>query len=241
MSKKTNPCAWCQGKYLDKAHVPTKFLIPKSKRNIPQWPTLPACLNCNQKLKLDEEWFVVNIATMLSDYSPNAKEAFDLNVSNHLRHSPSIANKYIKGLKLVNLKIGDKDYGIKTEIKFTDEDWNRINHVIEMYARGLFFIHSNNHSAVKLKAKISYINSDRFKNYLPIIQKLNKVNLFPDVFQYAFVIRKNYDGGIFYFQIYQKPAFIVVLATSKKNKEYEEKVKKGEIIVDNTPFIEILG
>ena len=45
MRYKGLPCALCEGKYLNGAHVPTKFLITKKGRAKlkGEWPVLPAC------------------------------------------------------------------------------------------------------------------------------------------------------------------------------------------------------
>jgi len=240
MKFKSKICAWCSNPYLDKAHVPGKFLIPSNERNIKNWPILPACKKCNQDLKLDEEWFVLHFSSMLSGYSEIANRIFSTNIKKHLQHSPSIADKYSKRLKLVNLKINGKDLGIKTKLEITDEDWKRINHVIDMYARGLYYWHTNK-TAKDLRSKIVYLNPDRFKKFASFIKKSTIVELFPITFEYSYVIRKSDDSAIFFFLIYNKPSFVVTLVNKDKYQQMENKIKSGEIITDKKQFIEILG
>lgn len=156
MKYKNSSCAWCGNEAVDIAHVPGKFLIPINERNNNNWPKLPACKDCNQGIKLDEEWFTLHFANILSDYSNVANVIFNTAVKKHIQHSPPIGKKYLKRLNLVNLNIDNVDYGLKTKVTITDEDWDRITHVIEMYTRGLYFWHTQE-TAKDLKTKIQNV------------------------------------------------------------------------------------
>ncbi|MBP9702872.1 hypothetical protein KBD69_04245 [Candidatus Woesebacteria bacterium] len=179
------PCAWCGEKYHDRAHVPTKFLIPKDERNNPKWPILPSCRKCNEGLKLDEEWLTVHFCSLLYDYSKVAKKMFDGPVTKHFQKHRSIASRYNKYLSLVELKVNDISLGLKTRIDMSQEDWNRLERVAEMFARGLYYWH-NLQTAQKLKAKVVYLTPKRFKDFSHHIKSLKVYPIFPITFEYAY-------------------------------------------------------
>lgn len=239
---KGKPCAWCGKKYYDRAHVPTKFLIPKSERNRPNlpWPILPSCKKCNAGLKLDEEWFVVHFASALYDFSSEAKKMFDGPITKHLRKKPAIAARYSKYLELVELKIEGISQGLKTKIKMSEDDWRRLERVADMFCRGLYYWHTGK-NASKLKSKIVYLVPKRFQMFSNKIGKLKPVELFPGKFEYAYGIVEKTREAVFLILIYGKPSFIINLIKPEKFLAMEEKVKSGEIIPDEEPGIEILG
>jgi len=237
---KDQPCAWCGGQYYDKAHVPTKFLIPKEERNNQNWPILPSCRECNEGLKLDEEWFAIHFASSLYGYSKVAQRMFDGPITKHFQNSKSIAARYNKYLSLVELRVNGKSQGIKTRINISDEDWKRIEHVAEMFVRGLYYWHSNK-SAKDLKAKIVYLTPARFKSFIGNIRTLKIIPLFPVTFEYSYGIIEETGEAAFVIMIYNKPCFQILLTTTDRHEKMEHKVKSGEIVPKNDAGIEILG
>lgn len=239
---KNLPCAWCGEEYYDRAHVPTKFLIHKSNRNRPTlpWPILPSCRKCNEGLKLDEEWFAVHFASALYSFSDVAQRMFDGPISKHLKKHRSIAARYNQYLELVNLTINGVSQGLKTRIDMSQEDWDRLSKVAEMFARGLYYWHTGN-NAKHLKAKINYLSPSRFNKLKPHISGLKRVELFPIEFEYAYGIVEETGEASFTLLIYGKPCFVVLLIKPEKYSKMEEKVKRGKIKISKGPQIEILG
>ncbi|TXH06618.1 MAG: hypothetical protein E6R05_01370 [Candidatus Moraniibacteriota bacterium] len=236
ISKQT--CAWCGGKYHDRAHVPTKFLIPKSERNNSKWPILPSCQQCNQGLKLDEEWLTIHFSSMLYDYSDVAKKMFDGPVTKHLQKLTPIAARYNKYLSLVELKVNGNSLGLKTRIDMSQEDCNRLERVAEMFARGLYYWH-NQQTAQKLKAKVVYLTPKRFKDFSTHMKPLKLYPIFPITFEYAYGYVSATGEAAFIIMIYGKPAFQILLIKKEKYDRMESKVKSGEIIQIHEPSIEI--
>jgi hypothetical protein len=234
------PCAWCGREYYDKAHVPTKFLIPKDERASKiRWPVMPSCKDCNGGLKLDEEWFATHFASALYGFSDAAKKMFDGPISAHLRKNRSIAERYSKYLKLKELRINGVSQGIKTEINLGNRDWRRLKKVAEMFARGLHYWHSNGKTAKKLKAEVIYVGIGDIKKIAPSLQGLKVVRLFPISFEYAFAVGQ--QTSVFCFMIYGKLSFLVFLMTPGKYEEARKKIKNITTYSRNKPRIEILG
>lgn len=232
------PCAWCGDPYYDRAHVPTRFLIPKTERNNPNWPILPSCRKCNEGLKLHEEWLTVHFASLLYDYSDVARKMFDGPVTKHFQNSKSIAIRYNNYLSLVQLHIDGKSQGLKTRINMSEDDWMRIEYVAEMFARGLYYWHTGI-SAKGLKAKIVYLTPQRFKNFLIHIRNLKIVPLFPITFEYSYGIVDETKEAAFLIMIYNKPCFQVLLIKEEKYLNMEDKIKSGEIVPSRDEGIEI--
>lgn len=237
-NKKWRLCAWCGGKYYDRAHVPTKFLIPKDERNNPKWPILPSCRACNEGLKLDEEWLTVHFASLLYEYSQVAKSIFDGPVTQHLKKHKSIAARYDRYLSLVELKVNGVSRGLKTRIDMSQEDWVRLERVADMFARGLYFWH-NQKTARELKSRVVYLTPQRFKSFSNHIKNLKIFPIFPITFEYAYGYVASTGEAVFVFMIYGKPAFQVMLIHEKKYNKYEAKMKSGKIIKSDESGIEI--
>lgn len=246
MNYKKMTCAWCGTPAVDGAHVPTKFLIEKRERGHlrTHWPIVPGCVKCNQGLKLDEEWFAVHFCSVLYEFSPKAKSMFDGPITRHLRNSPHIADRYYKYLSLVELKVGDISLGTKTQVKIGNEDWRRLKHVADMFARGLYYWHSGK-SANQLKTTNVYLNPQNFGMLSHHFQGLTYVPLFPDVFEYAFGLVTETNEAVFYIIIYGKPSFFILLTTPERYEAGESrrnrKIILGEIDPNQLPGIEILG
>ncbi|MCC6711098.1 MAG: hypothetical protein IT416_01970 [Candidatus Pacebacteria bacterium] len=238
---KGKPCAWCGDKYYDRAHVPTKFLIPKSERNRPNlpWPILPSCKKCNAGLKLDEEWFAVHFASALSEFSAEANKVFSGPITKHLTKKPAIAKRYMKYLDLVELKIMGVSQGLKTRINMSQDDWNRLENVADMFARGLYYWHTGI-NASKLKSKIVYLVPKRFENFSKYLKYLIPVELFPGKFEYAYGVTET-NEAVFIIAIYGKPSYLIHLVSEERFNIMENKVKSGEIKPNKVPGIEILG
>lgn len=232
------PCAWCSDTYYDRAHVPTKFLIPKEERNNSNWPILPSCRKCNQDLKLDEEWLTVHFSSLLYEFSEVAKKMFDGPVTKHFQKHRSIAARYNKYLSLVELKVNNISLGLKTRIDMSQKDWERLDRVVEMFARGLYYWH-NAKTAQNLVARIVYLTPKRFKEYSSHIKSLKLYPIFPITFEYAYGYVPRTEEAAFVFMIYGKPAFQVLLIKQEKYALMESKVKSGEIVQSHDPGIEI--
>lgn len=231
-------CAWCGGIYYDRAHVPTKFLIPKEERNNLNWPILPSCKECNQGLQLDEEWLAVHFASILYDFSSVARKMFDGPITKHLQKHKLIAAKYNNYLQLVNLEVNGYQLGIKTKVEMSQKDWQRLERVAEMFARGLYFWH-NKKTAQNLRAKVVYLTPKRFKDFSDHIRKLKLYPIFPVTFEYAYGYVDTTKEAAFVIMIYGKPTFEVLLIGDEKFKRMESKVKSGEKAKEYDPGIEI--
>lgn len=242
MKYRNLPCAWCGGEYLDGAHVPTKFLIPMKNRSKlkGEWPVLPSCKECNQGFKLDEEWLAVHFASILYDFSDNAKRAFDGHITKHLSRNLSIAKRYNRYLKLIELEVDGQKLGVKTQVKLSKRDWKRLPKVAEMFSRGLYYYHTGV-SAMGMKAKTVYLVPARWETFKKHMEGLKMINLFPGAFDYAFGITEKTKEAVFYIFIYGKPSFVVNLVTSERHELMEQRVANGEIKPDKLPGIELLG
>jgi hypothetical protein len=232
------PCAWCGDAYFDRAHVPTKFLIPKEERNNPNWPILPSCRKCNQDLKLDEEWLTIHFSSLLYEFSEVAKRMFDGPVAKHFQKHRSMAVRYNKYLSLVELKINNISHGLKTRIDMSQKEWERLDRVVEMFARGLYYWHTAK-TAQNLSARTVYLTPIRFKEFSSFIKSLKLYPLFPITFEYAYGYLESTEEAAFVFMIYGKPAFQVLLISQEKYESMESKVKSGEIVQNHEPNIEI--
>lgn len=242
MKYKGLPCAWCGDKYLDKAHVPTRFLVTKEERAKlkGQWPVLPACKNCNQELKLDEEWFAVHFASILYDASETAKKAFDGQITNHLKKNLPIAARYNKYLELINLEIDGQKMGLKTMVRLSKDDWKRLFKVAEMFARGLYYHHTGR-TAKDLKSRVVYLNPARWEKLKKHMEGLKIAPLFPGIFEYAYGVTNETGEAAMFLFIYGKPSFFMTLVTEEREKQSNERVARGEIKPDGLQGIEILG
>ncbi len=243
---KNKPCAWCDELSIDGAHVPGKFLIAVEERKKlkGQWTVIPACKKCNQEVKLDEEWFTIHFCSALYAFSEKAKDMFDGAVTKHLKKHQSLVKRYHQYLSLAEVVVSGKSQGVKTVINLSQEDWDRLRKTAEMYARGFYYKHLGS-SAKGLKALNVYLNPERFNNLKHHFDGLQRVSLFPGVFEYAWNSVQETGEAVFYIIIYGKPSFFICLVTPERHSEGErQRIRKiilGEINPSKMPGIEILG
>lgn len=126
-------------------HIPSRSLFPKGK-TIKNPIVIPACESCNKSYSFDEEFFRVFVVNQTIDTSFAASELFYNQISRSIRRRPKLGHKIMQNLKLVDLYTESGLYlGKKTAMHIPKSDWGRYFHVLDKYAKGIYFHERGEH------------------------------------------------------------------------------------------------
>lgn len=133
-------CIYCGIDADTREHIPARNLFSNTA-GVP-FITVPSCKKCNSGFQKDEEFFRNFISSILYGQSSSATFMLDNPISRSIKRRPALALKMFGQMSLV--RHFDKSgiyHGIKTAIKVTKEDHNRMCSVLDKYVKGLFYHH----------------------------------------------------------------------------------------------------
>ena len=176
--------------------------------------TVPACCACNNKTKLDDEYFRLVVAAGSQD-SPHSTTLLHQRIIPRMRKTPALIIDFMKSIRRVDVhSVGGIYLGQAPEFSFNR---SRIQVVIDKIVRGLFFKHT------KRRLATDYVVADF--HYKPPIQEssqeaITRLPLFTvgdgSVFSYCFCLSDVAKSESYWFLMFYNDTSLFVTQTTPK-------------------------
>ncbi len=185
--RKGKKCVYCSKMADTEDHIPSKNLFPIGIG--PKNPIIvPSCVKCNHGFSLDEEWFRYFVCSMAEPYSFYARQVFFSQGKRSIQKSPPIGFKLRERMKIVEIHTKSGFYlGKATQIKPTENDWERFRNVLDKYIKGLVFYVSKNILPTKYKMKHDiFVTKKRIPDIMSIAKNFKWNTDNKSIFMYGF-------------------------------------------------------
>jgi hypothetical protein len=135
MAARTRRCIYCGGQAESKDHVPPRCLLERPYS--PNLATVPACTRCNRSFAIDEEYFIVVLASIGTTPSLTARVADGGSVDRALSRSPALDARVSQSLLPVSGRV------------VLQPEYARLQRVVQKIAVGLFYLRYGKHLHIR--------------------------------------------------------------------------------------------
>ena len=178
-------CVYCGGVADTKDHIPSRNLFPKGASNT-SFLLVPSCGGCNNSFSKDEEYFRNLIVSMLYDESITATYVADTAMTRSITKRPALAWQMFKKMSLVHFYRKGAYLGIRTAYHLADDDYPKVDHVLDKYTKALYFLHVGHILPDSWFTRHFWVTRKNESVFRPFFSSMTWITVKENVFGYSY-------------------------------------------------------